>query len=217
GSNFEGEGVNYCKRKRIVGCYLTKLPTVCSSGNQKIKVLPLICSPVFRTVKKSGAGPAGRSAAILGKVRQRTGGFGGLQMAADYCLHHIPFCVACGGAFGPLAKSLGILVTHDRGSCAKRTVSPRGFAVRGNGPCHGGIVAIEALSGAGTVGIDSGGIGRSLVVVRVTANILFRLFQVATVVGAVECRVAGRRAHYLRSMGIVAVEALDVVSTLRSS
>src|SRR6185369_17820144 len=76
GSNFEGEGVNYCKRKRIVGCYLTKLPTVCSSGNQKIKVLPLICSPVFRTVKKSGAGPAGRSAAVLGKVRQRTGRFG---------------------------------------------------------------------------------------------------------------------------------------------
>src|SRR6185369_13881523 len=125
GRNFEGEGVNDCKRKKIVGCYLTKLPTVCSSGNQKIKVLPLVCSPVFRTVKKSGAGPAGRSAAVLGKVRQRTGRFGGLQVTADNGLHYIPFGVTCSGTLCSLAKSLGILVTHDRGSCAKRTVSPR--------------------------------------------------------------------------------------------
>src|SRR6185369_1481650 len=151
-------------------------------------------------------------------MRQRTGRFGGLQVTAYNGLHNVAFSVTCSGTLCSLAKPLRILVAHDRSSCAERgAVPPRSLPVRGNCPCHGGVVAIEALTGAGAVWIDTRGIGRSLVVVRVAADILFRLFQVATVVCAVECRVAGSCTHNLRSMGVVAVEALDVVRSLRSS
>src|SRR5512133_1946809 len=184
---------------------LAELSAVAAAPHQEIQVFPFVCCPAGgRAIHQGRGGGAGAGTArVSGQAFKGCAGRRGLQVTTDNGLHDAAFGEARSGGldFGGLGggAELGrVFVSQDRCRGTKGGgKAPRCLAVWYGRPGSGSVMAVKALSGTGTVRVDSRRVGRRLVIRRVAAHILLGLFQVGAVVGSVEGDVAGGRADDL--------------------